>query len=140
MNETIELSYLLGEHVLAGCQFGTIPKTSEWQDGEPNTIDFILDGENISAVEDPDDGYRSSMDELIKNRDGLVITNTFQPVRVLGTARANDEYCKNDVIDLIDCVTGKIVLSVGTENTDDYYPCFMGVFYPENMWINANKT
>ncbi len=136
----MKLDDLVGLHILTGCQPGTMPKTSEWQDSDPNTLDFILDGKTISAVEEPDDGYRSSMEDLVENREGLVITNTFQPVFVLGTKRKDEDYMKNDVVDFIDCITGKVVLSIGTENTDDYYPCFVAEFTPENMWMNSKAT
>lgn len=38
----------------------------------------------------------------------------------------NDTYSVNDTIQFIDVVTGKVVLEIGTDNTDDYYPyCVM---------------
>ncbi len=139
MSEEIELSSLLGDHVLTGCQYGVIPNAGDYHDANANTIDFILDGETISAIEDPQDGYRSCMDKLIKNRDGLVVTNTFQAVEVFGVREPDEKYRKHDIIHLIDRITFKAVISVGTEDTEDYYPCFVGAFYPENMWMNASK-
>jgi len=135
----MELKDLVGGHVLTGCQYGTIAKENDWEYSDSSTVDFILDGKNISAIENSEDGYRSCMDELKENREGLEITNTFKPVKVLGIIRDNDSYQNNDVVDLIDCITGKIVISVGTTNTNDYYPCFEGVFNPENMCLNKDK-
>jgi hypothetical protein len=51
--------------------------------------------------------------------------------------RENDKYEEHDILDLIDVVTGKVVLSVGTGNTDDYYPYWVAEFTPENMGANA---
>jgi hypothetical protein len=38
-----------------------------------------------------------------------------------------------------DRTTNKLVLEVGTENIDDYYPGFVGRFHPENMAVNCKK-
>ena len=135
----MELKDFIGEHVLTGCQNGSMPKKDEWQDSNPNTLDFILDDRLFSVVEDPDDGYRSSMGEIIEARPGLEVSNTFEPCKVLGCVRPDGDYEKNDVIDFYDAITGKIVMSIGTENTDDYYPCFVGCFIPENMAINKDR-
>ena len=132
----MELSNFLGEHVLTGCQFGTSTITYPWETTDANTLDFILDGRTLSVVEDPEDGWRSSMGEIMVGRSGLVITNTFPPCRVLGVFRSDSDYSVNDVVDFYDQITGKIVMSIGTENTDDYYPCFVACFNPENMSIN----
>lgn len=135
----MELKDLVGEHFLSGCEYGTFKiNDSNYYHEDANTIDFILDGRKISAIEDPSDGYRSCMMDLIENRKGLEITNTFTPIRVIGAFREDDNDCAeiNDVIDFTDCISGKIVLSVGTGNTDDYYPYFVGDFNPENMYLN----
>ena len=43
-------------------------------------------------------------------------------------------------LELLDCKTGKTVLEVGTENTDDYYPCFVANWSPENMACNQSAN
>ena len=128
----MELKDLLGKHVLSGCQDGKIETKKEWECDCASTMDFILDGKTISVVEDPDNGYRSSLGEILENREGLVITNTFPPVDVIGIAKGNDD----DIVDFYDCITGKVILSVGTADTDDYYPYFVAKFTPENMCHN----
>jgi hypothetical protein len=135
----MKLKDFIGKHSLTGCQNGSVPKKDEWQDSDPNTLDFILDGRLFSVIEDPSDGFRSSMDEIIENRPGLIVTNIFEPCEVIGVFRPDGSYEKNDVIDFYDVVTGKVVMSIGTENTDDYYPCFVGSFSPENMAANKDK-
>ena len=37
------------------------------------------------------------------------------------------------------CSDGKLVLAVGTRDTDDYYPWFEAVFHPDNMACNIGK-
>ena len=49
-----------------------------------------------------------------------------------------DGKSENDVLELLDCKTGKTVLEVGTENTGDYYPCFVANWSPENMACNQS--
>jgi hypothetical protein len=66
------------------------------------------------------------------------MANIFAPVRVLGCYRTKDKYGNgDDVLELFDATTGKIVIEVGTENTDDYYPCFVASFHPEAMQPNT---
>jgi len=130
----VELETLLGYHVLSGCDTdGVIKGHTRFDDA--NVVDFVLDGRVFSAIEDPEDGYRSSLDKILVDR-VTSVKNKFPPCHVIGTRRQDREYEKNDVIDFIDILTGKIVLSVGTENTNDYYPCFVGTFDPTAMCYN----
>lgn len=122
----MELKDLIGEHVLTGAD------TDSTNHGDSNAIRFVLDGKTYIAIEDPEDGYRSCMGELIESQDK--IPNLFKEQKVIGTMR---EGSGCDILDFIDCVTGKIVISIGTDNTEDYYPWFVGEFHPENMAVNA---
>lgn len=135
MKEKMDLKDLVGKHVLSGVQFGKIEKKYSYCD-ESTTVDFILDDKIISVVENSDDGYRSSMEEIIINRKGVNITNRFTPVEVVGMFRVGSKYEINDIIDFVDIITGKVVLSVGTGDTNDYYPYFVGEWKPENLCLN----
>jgi hypothetical protein len=140
MMETIELDSLIGEHVLDAVDMST-EKIKQWHDGfeDANVIRFRLDGKVYTAIEDPSDGYRSSLDRIFISDDKM--TNEFPPCKVLARKKAPSEYHdENDTLELIDCVTGLIVLEVGTDNYDDYYPCFVGSFSPQNMANNAGKA
>ena len=135
MKETeITLKDLTGKHFLSGVGFDAVPDPEGYEDA--NIIDFIIDDKIISAIEDYNDSYRSCMQKLVVNRSGADIKNKFNPVEVVGTFRedSNDEI--NDVIDFTDTNNGKIILSVGTENTDDYYPLFVSAWIPENLSVN----
>lgn len=141
MNEqpSIELKALCGERVLTGVDRNK-ESFKDWADREDfrDVINFTLDGVTYSACEDPGDGYRSSMDSLRVSSNPT--TNTFPPCKVVARMQSPDqcEY-RRDVLELVDAITGKVVLEVGTANTDDYYPYFVSHFAPENMAVNIER-
>jgi hypothetical protein len=104
------------------------------EEGSANAIAFRLDGVSYIAVEDEQDGYRSSMRYLTTTTDPMV--NVFPPCKVVGRMRETGDG-GDHVLELIDATTGKVVLEVGTENVGDYYPGFVSAFHPENMAVNA---
>lgn len=126
----MELKDLAGEHVLDAVDFDV--GTSRHESCE--IVRFRLDGETYSAVEDPEDGYRSCLGELLT--EDVQLKNIFPKIRVVGRYQSD---INNDVLELIDGETGKAVLEIGTRNCDDYYPYFVGDFYPENMATNKGK-
>ncbi len=135
----MELKELVGEHVLSGVDMST---KSIQQYGERyedcQVINFVLDGKTYTAIEDPEDGYRSCMNEIKESEEP--VSNVFEGQRVLAKMRDDDRYETNDVLELVDLQTGKVVLSVGTGNTDDYYPYWVAEFTPENMGINTGSN
>jgi hypothetical protein len=147
----MEVKDLTGEHILTGVDMEN--EDIEEYGGifaDCQVINFVLDGKTLSAIEDPTDGYRSSMKDLkeaYKNPSAadsfrrsiflisispFFVKNMFPECRVVGKIRDGQP----DVIEFIDIVTGREVLSVGTDTTDDYYPSFVAEFLPENMTIN----
>ena len=135
----MELKDLVGLHKLSGVDMNDDKVKAEWGDyfEDCQVINFVLDRKTYTAIEDPSDGYRSSMREVKLSK--VVIKNVFKPIRVFGVMRGEQNYNKNDVIDFYDAKTGKIVLSVGTADIDDYYPYFVAEFTPENMILNAER-
>ena len=131
------LEDLLGKRILTGVGEST-GKIVDYCGDEVNSdrISFILDGVTYTAIEDPSDGYRSAMKELIV---GGEVKNTFPPCEVLCRKAPDNEYVKNDALQMIDTTTGKVVLTVGTQNFDDYYPSFWAEFNPGHMAINQVK-
>lgn len=135
------LQDLVGLNWLSGVEY------DHWET-DRSAIYFRLNGITYVAMEDDNDGYRSAMEE-IKIADPIIyeiseavirteskqIKNRFEPVQVMCVMRLDwrDSY---DILDCYDVITGKLVLSVGTDSTDDYYPSFVSSFYPENMVIN----
>jgi hypothetical protein len=136
--ETIELESLLGKHYLSGVDFDNESVKEKWSDRfeDCQAIRFILDGDTYTATEDPSDGYRSCMRYLIKT--DHKIRNTFPAVMVFGIKKPRDWH-ENNTVQFYDVETGKLVLEVGTDNFDDYYPSFVGRFYPENLIHNQSS-
>lgn len=133
--DTIDLKTLVGPHTLSGCDIAT-EQIKDW--GEmyvsSGVIRFILDEKTYAAVEDPDDGYRSSLRYL--HLSDAAVENQFPPVEVYARHRdrVRSEYGgSSDVLEIYNPSTGKIILEIGTDDEDDYYPgCVMG-YYPENL-------
>ena len=129
---TIKLEKLIGKHLLSGVDTYAkkITDKNDYNFGvDANCISFILDGITYTAVEDVDDGYRSSMKKL--GVDTVVVKNTFPKTEVLVRMKSDSDYQVNDILEFINTKNGKIVLEVGTDGTDYYYPCFVANFYPE---------
>ena len=130
----MELKDLVGEHVLTGVDFTEEKSTDTWGADISNVCRFVLDGIIYTAIEDPEDGWRSSMKELVVGS-AKPMTNTFEAHRVVCSMRdAHDD----DILVVVDAVTGKTVLEVGTSSVSDWYPCFVSDYHPENLAANAN--
>ena len=134
--ESVDLDSLVGMHILDAVDTDSI-QVKKWSDSFENAsvIRFRLDGKVYMAVEDPSDGYRSSMEKLFIFDEPM--RNVFPECKVLARKKGRSDYHENDTLEFIDCVTGKVVLEIGTDNHDDYYPSFVASFVPENMAINA---
>jgi hypothetical protein len=138
----VQLESLVGEHELSGVDFESMP-APEGRYSPANSIRFVLNGRIYVATEDDNDGYRSSMESLVVV-EAPPVTNTFPPVRVLvrhvtGRRDDNDYAGSNDLLEFIEITNGEVVLQVGTENVDDYYPGFVNHFYPDRLSVNAGK-
>ncbi|MAZ17916.1 MAG: hypothetical protein CL535_16500 [Ahrensia sp.] len=133
-----ELTDMLGKHMLDAVDFSKESRkrwTDEYEDCA--VCRFRLNGTVYAAVEDPSDGYRSCMQELIVD-DLAEMQNVFPPIEVVGTHKTSGSFGdKDDILQLIDTTTGKAVLEVGTASTDDYYPSFVSHFDPAAMATNA---
>ena len=135
----MEFKDLIGLHELSGVEITTERvKVYEWSDTEEDcqVMKFILDGKKYMAHEDPNDGYRSTCGDL-KEYDGE-IKNTFIAQKVECKMKPNGYY-DNDILQMFDIITEKLVLEVGTSDFNDYYPCCEMSFNPENMAINAER-
>lgn len=134
----MELKDLVGLHFLTGVDFENF-ETGGYYNWDAQVVNFVLDGITYTATEDPEDGYRSCMRE-IKVSD-FRVTNIFPAIQVLGVMRRREfSSYDSDIIDFYDTKNGKPVLSVGTDNLDNYYPSFVSDFQPENMSINNGRS
>ena len=134
----MELKDLVGLHELSGVD-STTEKVKQWGDHyeDANVVRFVLDGKTYKAIEDPDDGFRSYCKELEVCDE--VVSNNFPLQKVMGKMKDNSTYEVNDVIQFIDVVTGKVVLEVGTDNIDDFYPYCVMNWSPENLACNVGN-
>ncbi len=138
--EIINLKDLIGKHILTGVDLWNKKVKESYGDyyEDCECVSFVLDGVTYTAIEDPEDGYRSCMSEIgISKND--VVKNIFPPVEVLVREMSDDDYEENEAIEFIDTQNGKIILTVGTKNINDYYPYFVSEFVPENMSINSKS-
>lgn len=127
------LDDLVGEHELDAVDFSSESIKDSWGDGfeDCQSMRFRLDGVVYAVTEDPSDGYRSCMQDIVVVPDAEM-TNAFTPIRVLARMQ-------RAVLELIDIANGETVLEAGTDNADDYYPCFVASFTPEKMSVNASQ-
>jgi hypothetical protein len=88
----------------------------------------------VIVFEDPDDGYRSTANNPIIVFDDLLYdtpTRTIINIPVLIAPMTSDVACEG--IQIQDRRNGKIILRLGTNNTEDYYPFFIAEWTPENI-------
>lgn len=133
----MELSDLVGLHILDAVDLSS-EEVRTWGDEfeHAHVIRFRLDQVCYVAVEDPSDGYRSAMGE-IHIEESPNMKNEFIGIDVFCRHKTDgSDGSSSDTIQCFDVKNGKLVLEVGTENTDDYYPSFIASFIPENMSIN----
>ena len=131
----MELKDLTGLHFLTG-----VDRQNVEVDGDvADTISFVLDGVTYTATENPQDGYRSCMNDIaISDRKVL---NTFPPCHVMARMDLGGEGYRGvcEILELLDVTTGGCVLKVGTESADDYYPSYVAEFDPRVMAVNQDK-
>lgn len=124
----LTLEDIAARHFLTGVEY------SAGVDDEGQKILFTLDGITYLAQEDAEDDYRSCLGDLQKTDQKLRVN--FPAVEVTAAMRPDANGQTNEVLELFDVHTGGLVLAIGTENTDDYYPYFTFEYHPENMTIN----
>ena len=126
----MKLEDLVGPHYLSGVDFEKLSFQETDYTDDATSVNFVLDGVTYTAVEDPQDGYRSCLRDLFVSNEK--VKNMFEPFQVVGIM---DNQHDNEVLDFNSVENGKLVLSVGTSNADDYYPSFIAHFVPENIPI-----
>jgi hypothetical protein len=140
MKEKIELKDLVGEHYLSGFD-RSVEKVELWENmyEEADAVKFVIDGLTYKAIEDPCDQLRSMLREIEVTDEK--VTNSFPPQKVIAKMKDDGEWSgeTHNTIQFIDVVTEKVVLEVGTDNTDDYYPYCVLHWYPENLAINVGR-
>ena len=142
IQKDIRLEYLVGDRVMTGYrEYIAKPDEDDYYDTDSQIVEFVLNGFTYRATEDPDDGYRSSMSKIERFQTPFPKGNIFEGIEVSCKMRTYDEdnYGGNNILEITDKITDKIILSIGTDNCDDYYPMFVHSWNPEDMSLNMNK-
>lgn len=146
---TISLTDLVGEFELSGVSRDNAQMSNEWDENQYEDcqiMSFILNGVTFTAVESPDDGYRSHMRNILVER--FFVSNKFQPVKVYTIYRTNNNHIQDDgwmlyeecdILEFYDKENNKLIMRIGTKNTDSFYPYFVAEWIPENMAINSKN-
>lgn len=126
--QNLELKDLVGEHILTGVDFNN-QQIKDYGDEYQicQVIRFTLDGKTYIACEDPEDGYRSCMRWIRLSKETI---NNLEPIKIL--ARMNDK-CNTITLQILNIKNGKIILEIGTDNEDSYYPNWIAEFHKENL-------
>jgi hypothetical protein len=137
------LDFFIGKDMLLDAvDFDTAVSDDEYSKGESiNVCAFRMNTNVYMAMEDPNDGYRSSLGSVAE-LPNYFMKNVFHPVLVRGRYGSNNPTDYSDysgVVEFVDLKTGEVVLEIGTDTSDDYYPSCVMSFHPENMWINKDK-
>lgn len=119
---SIELSSLCGMHRLGGVEMGD------------ECVKFVLDGIKYKAIEDPDDGWRSYLGELVVTDENVAYT--FDSVDVL--CSMSEEF-RDDILEFKDIKNGQTILRIGTGDFGDWYPYCVFDWMPEKMACNEEK-
>lgn len=140
LEKEISIRDITGNFLLTGVGFNAIPNNEEFREfNECNTITIILDDIPFTFVEDPQDGYRSTLDKVFVGGD---VQTKFEPIEVCFEYRETSEYhSESDLIYGFDkniegCKNQDACLIIGTDNTDDYYPFYVATWNPENLYVN----
>lgn len=130
----MKLEDLIGKHILSGIEVGQ-KKDKGCYDWEElcNYIKFTIDDTTYMALEDPDDGYRSYMRELI-----IVEEECQTKLPNISVCCHMRESSVDYVLVFLDVDSGKEIFEIGTANYDDWYPYCVLEYHPENMFCNRN--
>ncbi|MFW6028786.1 MAG: hypothetical protein ACOCRO_00885 [Halanaerobiales bacterium] len=135
LGETLCLEDFECQHFLSGVEFDSTDPRSGSDENKANRMTLIIDDIPFGFVEDPTDGYRSSM-KCVELSDA-VVRNTFNPI-LLNFTYWDEEHHELLVAHLPNIQEKKLetaVLQVGTDNTDDYYPCYVDYWSPEKLYF-----
>lgn len=101
---------------------------------------FKLGDYVFEAIEDESDGYRSYLGSIeITNKVCIFYQRPIAIVEVMEVERFNEQGW-GLFTGFVLCEEGYEWLVVGTDNNDDYYPCFMFNYYPKEVLIPSLRS
>jgi hypothetical protein len=131
-----DLSDFVGEYI-----FTLIPDCSEVHQTDATVVSFGLDNMVIFVHENPSDGYRSHVGDVVVAglADCSKVHNRILPVNQYVICEFSDS-CDEDILRIRSAKTGLLIFIIGTDSADDYYPCFVWTYYPENLDANQEMN
>lgn len=135
----MELKQLCGKHILQGVDRRMYRHENIWgEEVETDSVWFKVDGITYVAVENPSDGWRSYCEDLFATEQSPRYNIPDVPVVCEMMPDGEDwmGVCRNEVLIIRDASNNKVILEVGTENFDDYYPYCHFEYHPENLSCN----
>lgn len=128
----MELKDFVGLHEYGGVELGTNPEN------DAEYVIFMLDGNCYKVEEDPSDGWRSYAKDVEEYR-GEMSRRCILPYPIKVFCYMDDSV-HNNILKFMDAENGKIFLLLGTEHTDDWYPCCRFEYNPENIHLNEKDN
>lgn len=133
----MELKDLCGKHILQGIDRKNYTRVEYGREITSEAVWFRLDNVTYLAAEDPDDGYRSMCEELaiVEEEPRFKVPD----IQVFCDMKPNGRFEDNEILVIRDANNGKVVLEIGTDYYDSYYPVFVCEYHPENLSCNEGK-
>lgn len=131
----MKLSDLVGEHILSGIETGRRAVREDIENTTANYVKFTLDGVTYLAMEDPDDGYRSYLRELV------IVDETcrIKLPNVQVSCEMWHRCAEDEILVFTDVLNEKRFLAIGTDYREDYYPECIMEYRPEKMHCNQGR-
>lgn len=131
--DLVEKDSLIGEHIISGCEYTNDSLGFR-------AMIFILDGQTYLATCDPDDGYRSYLGGFFKterqchkNLPDIHIEIQHQVKREIISAYERRDYKGYGFIIKDPRFKEDILIELGTDYSEDYYPTCVMHYMPENI-------
>ena len=128
----MELKDFVGLHEYGGVELGTSPEN------DAEYVIFMLDGNCYKVEEDPSDGWRSYAKD-VEEYHGEMSRRCILPTSIKAVCYMDDKP-ENTILKFMDAENGRVFLSIGTEHSDDWYPCCRFEYHPENIHLNETDS
>ena len=128
-----------GNHKFSGIE----PFQYQDEYGQNHDGYYVIIDDVVYAFEiNHDDGWRSYGEIYIPEKISVHdIKNRFPAQEVIIMQHHGRHIDENkQFYSIIDVVSGKTILEIGTDYTDSYYPLAICHYYPENMAINQQQS
>jgi len=137
----MKLEDLAGIQMLDGVDYGAVmhpdPDNNYSGHADVNCLRVRLCGVIYVFKEDPDDGYRSHLSTVTIDDPMRYPIKNMLPMTLVDCKVRDD----NPILEIYDRANGKLIIEVGTNRGDSYYPSCVMNWNPENLHLNGgNET